>query len=592
MNNRPHATTLETTPDNALLLRSNYPLGPVARCTGDWLHHWAAQTPDALFIAERDGSGWRALTYAQTLQQIRNLAAWLLATLGPNAAPIAILSGNSVNHALLSLAAQYIGLATAPLAEQYSLIPGAHDRLTHLIDILKPSLIYTEDAARYADALALPALANIPVLATNPSKTATPFSLALRGAETDIDAANQKITPATVAKILFTSGSTSHPKGVPTTHGMLCTNQTQIADAFPFLRTSPPRILDWLPWNHVFGGSHNFNMMLANGGALYVDDGKPTDDLFPRSLENLNLITGTLSFNVPIGYARLLPALRADPSLRQRFFENLNFAFYAGASLPQDIWDGLIDMAHQVTGRDLMMISSWGMTETAPCGIIVHEPVARAGILGVPVPGVTAKLIPQSEGRYELRFKGPNVMTGYYNDPAKTAQAFDGDGYLITQDAVRFVDPTNPDKGLSFDGRITEDFKLLSGTWARVASLRATLLTALGGLATDAIITGHSRADLGALIVPATPPKTTDNGAATDPAMLADLRQRLATLANTSTGNSTRIARALVLATPPALAAHEVTAKGNINTAKLLANRAALVDRLYGDPPDAAVIIL
>lgn len=574
--------------DGAVILTSNHALGPVARSTGAWLDTWASRTPDAVFLAERSGPGWREVTYAQARDMVRALAAWLLDQ--PDQGPVMMISGNSVDHGLLALAAQYVGRPNVPVAEQYALIPGAHERLAYAVDKVRPALVYVDDAARYADALTLPQLAGIPVIASTPAgapRAVIPMAEALRGGAGDVDAAHAQVTPDTVGKILFTSGSTSNPKGVLTTHRMMCVNQTQIADAFPILRAEPPKLLDWLPWNHVFGGSHNFNMMLAHGGALYIDDGKPTDALFARTLENMQMHVGTLSFNVPMGYARQVAALRADADLRRRFFTGLHFTFYAGASLPQEVWDALGDMAREVTGEVPLMVSSWGMTETAPAVLPTHERITQSGIVGAPLAGTEVKLIPEDEGRYELRVKGPNIMPGYFEDPDKTKAAFDAEGFLITGDAVRFVNQDTPDRGLRFDGRISDDFKLTSGTWVRVATLRGALMTALDGLAADIVITGHDRAELGVLIFPATP--ATGDGACADPARMDEIRARLAPLAAAATGSSTRIARALILTEPPRLEAQEMTAKGNLNTRRVLTRRADLLARLYDDT-DPAVI--
>ena len=287
-----------------------------------------------------------------------------------------------------------------------------------------------------------------------------------------------------------------------TTHRMMCTNQVQLADAMPFLRARPPRIVDWLPWNHVFGGSHNFNMMLANGGSLYIDDGKPVKGLFERTVENLSLITGTLCFNVPVGFSMLLGALRKDAGLRQRFFEDLDMIFYAGASLPQDIWQGFEHMAVETKGEVPLITSSWGLTETAPAMMLQHEPTENSGVVGVPLNGVTAKLIPDGEMRCEVRVKGPNLMPGYFEAPEKTAEAFDDEGFFITGDAMRFVDPEDINKGMKFDGRISEDFKLLTGTWVRAAQLRIDILAALSPLASDLVVTGADKSEIGVMIFP------------------------------------------------------------------------------------------
>jgi feruloyl-CoA synthase len=574
------------------VLRSAHQLLPVAETTGDWLHEWAEKTPDAVFIAERDGDGWREVTYKETLEIVRNLGAWLLDKGYDKKGPVVVMSGNSVDHAMIALATQYVGMSSVPVAEQYSLIPGAHDRLLYVIEKVRPGLLYVDDAKRYGDAVAMEALAGFDVLATRTEgapRDVIAMADALKGGDADVDAAHAAVTPDTVAKILFTSGSTSNPKGVLTTHKMMCVNQAQIATCFPGLRAKPPKILDWLPWNHVFGGSHNFNMMLANGGAIYLDDGKPTDALFPRSLENLKMHTGTLGFNVPVGFARQVEALKADPELRKDFFTGLDFSFYAGASLPQETWQALEEMAEEVTGKVPLMVSSWGMTETAPATLIVHEKVARSGIIGVPVPGSEIKLIPEDDGRFELRCKGPNIMTGYFEDPEKTAESFDDEGFLITGDAVKFVDPEDVNRGLSFDGRLSEDFKLTSGTWVRAASLRGQLMTALDGLISDLVITGQDRGSIGVLLFPAEPRNGKPGEIVTDPELVAAVRDRLEALAKDSTGSSTRVGAALILAEPPSLADHEITAKGNLNVRKVLSRRADLEARIY-DAADADVI--
>jgi feruloyl-CoA synthase len=567
----PQQVASETRADGRILLRSAHALGPVANTTGDWLHRWAEQTPDAVFLAERSGAGWRELDYRSALQMVQALGGWLIGQGFARTGPVLMLSGNSVDHGLLALAAQYVGMANVPVAEQYALIPGAHDRLSHIVQAVRPSLIHVDDPATCAAALDLPALTGIPVITSrpDPSRPTLTMGQALQGdAAVDVAAAHAAVTPDTLGKILFTSGSTSLPKGVLTTHRMMCVNQTQIADVLPLLRARAPRILDWLPWNHVFGGSHNFNMMLANGGALYIDDGKPTDALFPRTLENMQMQTGTLAFNVPIGFSRQLAALKADSDLRRRFFTGLDLTFYAGASLPQEVWTGFADMAREVTGDVPLMISSWGMTETAPAVLLTHERINRSGIVGVPLPGTEVCLIPEEEGRFEMRVKGPNVLKGYLDDPEKTAQAFDDQGFLITGDAVRFVDPAQPDRGLSFDGRISDDFKLTSGTWVRVASLRGQILAALDGLAADAVITGHDRDTLGVLIFPVGRPA---------PELVGQIAERLAPLCKAATGSATRVSRAMVMTEPASLAEGEMTAKGNLNTRRVLTRRAAHV---------------
>lgn len=596
-----HSVRREDRADGTILLRSAHPLGPVTDRTGDWLHEWAAKAPDRVFLAERSGAGWREESYATTLQKARALAQSLLARgMGPDT-PILIMSGNGVDHGLLTLAAQYVGVPTAPVAEQYSLIHGAHGRLRHAIDLLHPAMAYVEDADQYAEALALDALEGVEIIASRPGGRSgvTPFDDLLRGdGSVDVDAAFAGVGPDTVAKILMTSGSTSAPKGVLTTQAMMCVNQTQIADALPFLRARPPRIVDWLPWNHVFGGSHNFNMMLANGGSLYVDDGKPVPGLFDRTLENLSLMTGTLAFNVPVGYGMLLAALRADDALRRRFFADLDMIFYAGASLPQNIWRGLEEMATEVRGEVPLMTSSWGLTETAPACLLQHEPIDRSSVVGVPLNGITVKLIPDADMRCEVRVKGANIMPGYFENPDRTAEAFDDEGYFITGDAMVFVDPDDPNRGLKFDGRLSEDFKLQTGTWVHAAHVRLDLLACLAPLAADLVVTGADRDQIGVMIFPNLTELdregfdlTDDGGAFRCKPLQDEIHRRLAARARETSGSSTLVSRAIVLSEPASMPEGEMTAKGNLNFLKVLSRRAALLERLYDDADPAVITI-
>ena len=415
----PHAVTRDDREDGSILLTSDYPLGEVTPRTGDWLHRWADKAAERVFIAERSGAGWREETYDATLQQVRQIAASLLSRgMGPDT-PILIMSGNGVDHALLSMAAHYVGIPTVPVAEQYSLITGAHGRLQQAVELVRPKMAYVVDADQYGAALGIDALNGIEIVAsrTGASTWATSFDSLLKGASgVDVDAGFASVTPDTVAKILMTSGSTSAPKGVLTTQRMMCVNQTQLADVIPFLRKRPPRVMDWLPWNHVFGGSHNFNMMLANGGSYYIDDGKPAKGLFDRTVENLGMVTGSIVFNVPVGFAMLLDALKKDKDLRTRFFSELDMIFYAGASLPQDVWEGFEALAMEIKGEVPLMTSSWGLTETAPATMMQQEPTERSGVVGVPLTGITVKLVPDADMRCEVRVKGPNIMTGYFND--------------------------------------------------------------------------------------------------------------------------------------------------------------------------------
>jgi len=590
---RAHDVIREDRADGSILLHAREPLGPVADRTTDWLEHWALETPDAVFLAERSGPGWRRVTFSEARDQARAIAGGLLGV-GLNAStPILIISGNSVNHGLLALAAQYIGVPIVPLAEQYALIPPARTQIDFAAGLVNAGAVFAEDGDALAEVLERDSLKDLVKLTGRGGGAGAKTLSELAAMGGDIGTAHARVGSDTIAKILMTSGSTSAPKGVPTSHRMMCVNQAQIAYGLPFLTTRPPLIVDWLPWNHVFGGSHNFNMMLANGGALYIDDGKPTPQLIGKTLENLHLMTGTMTFNVPLGFAMIRDELKKDADLRRRYFEHLDMLFYAGASLAQDVWADLEQMALEVRGEMPLFTSSWGLTETAPAHLLQHQPTDRSGVIGVPLPGQEVKLIPDEDMRCEVRVRGPNVFKGYLNNPEQNAAAFDEEGFFKTGDAMVFVDPDNPNLGLKFDGRISEEFKLVSGTWVRAANLRLDVLSKLGPLVADVIICGADRNDIGLFVIPSADSRagadvTGVEGALVSPSYSAQLQGKLATVGSSS---STRIARALVLDEPLSMADGEVTAKGSINFKKVLSRRAALLDRLYDDKDPATIRI-
>ena len=598
LNLHPHKVTREERADGSILLKSGYPLGDVVRCTGDWLHHWANLTPDAVFLAERSGAGWRQVTFAETLEATRAIASHLLSRGLGAGTPILILSGNGIDHGLLTLAAQYVGVPTVPVAEQYSLIPAAHARLAYVAQLVKPALVFTADAKAYAAALALDCLKGLEVIASDPAGSgATRFDSLLTPVEADLEIAHGRVGPETVAKILLTSGSTSDPKGVLTTQRMMCTNQAQLAAAYPFVQTRTPRMVDWLPWNHVFGGSMSFNLMLSNGGSLYIDDGKPAKGLFDRTVENLGLVSSTISLNVPVGFAQLVTALRADDAFCRTYFSDLDMIFYAGASLPQQTWTALEELAKKSDRGMPLITSGWGLTETAPGALLNHQPARAAGMIGVPVAGLDAKLVPEDDARFEIRVRGDNVLVSYLDNPTKTRAAFDEEGFFISGDAVSFVDPTDPSRGLRFEARISEDFKLMTGTWVRAAALRLDLLGCLSPLAADVIITGHDREAVGVLIVPNMDAivsgghqVSAEDGVLSGASLEHDIAARLRAYSTANaTGSAGRITCAMCLAEPPSMGEGEITAKGNINFARLLQRRSELVARLY-DPKDSARI--
>jgi feruloyl-CoA synthase len=591
-------------PDGTTLLRSPEPLGPSARCVGEWLVDWAARAPDRPFLAERDATGgWRTVTYRDALDRVGALGTWLLERgLGPQR-PLAILSDNGVDHALLSLAAMHVGVPVSSVSVAYSLMSADHAKLRTIVSALTPGAVFVSAAAPFAAALrAIAPLHDATVVAADPAGgPAGVVPLARLLERTDgaaVDRAFAAVGPDTVAKVLFTSGSTGTPKGVVNTQRMLCSNQQAKAQVWPFLERTPPVIVDWLPWSHTFGANHNFNLVLRNGGTLHVDAGKAAPGPFDRTLANLREVSPTVYFNVPRGYDLLVPALRADPQLRRTFFSRLQAVFYAAAALPQHLWDALIELSTAELGRPVPMVSAWGSTETAPLATDCHFQAERAGVIGLPVPGTELRLVPAA-GKLEIRVRGANVTPGYWRAPDATAAAFDDEGFYRIGDAVRFVDEAHPERGLVFDGRIAEDFKLSSGTWVGVGGLRVKGIEALAPLAQDVVVAGHDRDEVGFLVVPnaaacralaGLPADAPLGDALGAPAVLDALRAGLRRLHAASGGaGSMHATRALLLEEPPSIDAGEITDKGYLNQRAVLARRAAQVDRLYAARPDARV---
>jgi feruloyl-CoA synthase len=560
--------------DGALVLRSPIPLAPHARAVGEWLVQWADRRPEQVFLAERAGEGWRTVTYGQTLDTTRRIGQALLDRGLDAERPVMILSDNGVNHALLALGAMHVGVPVAPVSPAYSLMSRDFGKLRHISDLLRPGLVWASDPEKFA-----PALAAI-------GATVTAIGTLLEAQPTPrVEEAFAAIGPDTTAKILFTSGSTGTPKGVVNTHGMLCANQQMLAQGWPFVEERPPVLVDWLPWNHTFGGNHDFNLVLRNGGTLYVDGGKPVPGLVETTVRNLREVAPTMYFNVPRGFDLLLPFLEADAALRRNFLSRLDVVFYAGAALPQPLWDRLRRLAAAEGAEGLAMLSAWGSTETSPLATQVHAATDRAGAIGLPVAGCELKLVP-SGAKLEARVRGPHVTPGYHRRPDLTKEAFDEEGFYRIGDALRFADPDDPAQGLVFDGRVAEDFKLSSGTWVHVGAVRIALLAAASPLLQDAVITGHDQDEVGALVF-LSPAVATDLEPA---AVRARIAAALTALASSSGGSSTHPTRALVLTEPPSIDADEITDKGYINQRAVRERRAALVERLHATPPPTEVI--
>jgi len=569
------------------------PLQPVPLRFTDRLAEGARNHPERTLVARRGPDGeWIRLSYAQVLASARRIGQALLDRGLCAERPLVILSGNDLEHFQLALGAMYAGVPYSPLSPAYSLVATEPDKLRDLIEQLTPGAIYASDGAAYARAIdaVLPDGVEL-ILAEGAvdGRAATRFADMLGTEPTSIDARNADVGPHTIAKFLFTSGSTRKPKAVITTHGMLCSNQQMLLQTFPFLGIDPPVLLDWLPWNHTFGGSHNVGIVLYNGGTLYIDDGRATRREFEGTLRNLREIAPTVYFNIPAGWEMLAEALERDAELAANFFSRVKLFFCAGAGLSQACWDHLDRVALQRTGETIRIMTGLGMTETSPSCTFGTGPIIKAGYVGVPAPGCKVKLVPIGD-KLEARFHGPHVTPGYWRAPHLTAEAFDADGYYCTGDALRFVDPEQPARGFMFDGRIAEDFKLSSGTFVSVGPLRARVISAGAPYVQDAVVTGINRGGIGLMVFPRLDHCTELAGLpAGSPAgevlASAAVRGHFAALLDTlnagASGSSKRIERLLLLAEPPSIDHRELTDKGSINQAAVLNRRADLVDALY-----------
>jgi feruloyl-CoA synthase len=561
----PAEVRVEKRADGSMILRSPEPLRLHERSVTIWLRQWSDRAPERVFLAERAGAGWRKLGYREAYGLVRRIGQALLDRGLDGGKPVAILSDNSIDHALLSLGAMHVGVPVAPVSPAYSLMSKDFGKLRYIFELVKPGLVWTADPEKFKpalDAVGARATPLEPLVDTNPGST--------------LERESARVVSGTVAKILFTSGSTGMPKGVVNTHGMLCSNQEQMAQCWPFVEDQPPVVVDWLPWNHTFGGNHNFNMVLRNGGTLYIDGGKPVPGLIDTTAKNLAEVSPTMYFNVPRGFELLLPFLERDAALRDNFFRDLDVLFYAAAALPQNLWDRIRKLAG---GRKVAMLSAWGSTETSPLATSVHFPLERPGVIGLPVPGCELKLVPNA-GKLEVRVRGPNVTPGYFRKPELTKAAFDEEGFYRIGDAVKLADAGFPGRGIVFDGRVAEDFKLTTGTWVNAGAVRVKLIAAADPLVQDAVIAGHDRSELGALVFLSTAAK-----GLSDEELRERLKGALKTLAAEG-GSSTHPVRLLVMAEPPSIDANEITDKGYMNQRAVLERRAALVEKLYAGAPE------
>jgi feruloyl-CoA synthase len=599
----PIATQKTVRADGTILLQAEHKLEAYPARLTERLLHWAAQRPEQVFIARRDQrrdqqGDWQTLTYAQTLTRVRSLAQALLDQQLSSERTLVILSENSLEHALLALAAIHIGVPYAPISPPYSLLSQDFGKLRHTLQLMTPGMIFATDGQLYDKALrvahqlfpdaTLLVVKNPPAglpCASFADLQATPPTAA-------VETAFAQVTPDTVAKVLFTSGSTSLPKGVINTQRLWCANLQQITQTLPFLLEEPPLFVDWLPWNHTFGGNHNFGLTLYHGGSLYIDDGKPTPKGIETTIANLRELSPTTYFNVPKGFEELVPYLRREPTLCQQFFSRLQMLFYAGAALPQHVWDSLEELAAQTTGYRVPIITGLGMTESGPSAMFAHWPGSYSGLLGVPVPELELKLVAH-EDKVEARYRGPSITPGYWRQPELNADCFDEEGFFRTGDAVKFVDEDDPNQGLLFDGRIAEDFKLTTGTWVSVGMLRMNLLKAGAPIVQDSVITGHNRDYVGAMLFLNLDACRALTGLANDisaaevyqhPAIRHKVQETLESLAQNATGSSNRIVRALIATTPPSIDVGEITDKGSLNQRMILRHRTELVETIYVEP--------
>lgn len=579
--------------DGTTIVRTTAPLGDYPRRTTERLVYWAERTPGQPMLAWRTPTAskdWETLTYGDALSALRRIGQALLERGLSAERPVAILSGNDRDHALLSLAAQHVGVTVAPVSPAYSLASRDYAMLKHATRLLTPGLVFAAAGRGFDDSIengVLDVAPDTEVIRSIDDLLATRVTDA-------VERAHQAISPDAVAKILLTSGSTAVPKGVINTHRMLCSNQQMIAHILPFLSEEPPVLVDWLPWHHTFGGNHNIGLVIHHGGTLYIDEGRPIPGQFAPSVRNLREIATTVYLNVPRGYEELVKAMRTDEVLRQTFFSRMRVLFYAAAALAQHVKDELDELAVATCGERMILVTGLGATETAPMAICRtwDSPISIA--IGVPVPGVEAKLVPHGD-KLEVRVKGPNVTPGYWRQDDLTTRAFDEEGFYSFGDCVRFIDPADAGAGFAFDGRLAEDFKLSTGTWVNVGPLRARVIAHFAPVVRDAVITGHNRDELGMLAVPDLDacrelcddlPLTADVRAVlTHASITAWIADRLTSFAAAATGSSKSLARAMLLEEPPSLDALEVTDKGSLNQRAVLTRRAALVDELYAGSP-------
>jgi feruloyl-CoA synthase len=597
---------IERRPDGTMLIRSRFPLDEYPARITDRLVHWANQTPDRTFMAARDANGeWRHISYAQALQYAKCIGQALLSrNLSPER-PVAILSGNDLEHAMLALGCLYVGVPYAPISPAYSLISSDFGKLRYILDLLTPGMVFAADGQQYAKAIEAIVPKETELVFTRnpiPGRKSIDFNHLAATIPTDaVEDAHDKVGPDTIAKFLFTSGSTGMPKGVINTQRMWCSNQIMVRSALQYLQDEPPTVLDWAPWHHTAGGNHDVGLALYNGGTFYIDEGKPLPGAIEHTVRNLKDVACTWYFNVPKGYEALLPFFRSDEQLRRNFFSRLKVLWYAGAAIAQHVYDEYQELAMQTIGQRVLFLTGLGSTETAPFAMSRMWESVHGVNMGLPARGSTLKLVPV-DGKLEARFKGPHITPGYWRQPDLTAKAFDEEGFYKIGDALKFEDENNPLQGLLFDGRIAEDFKLGTGTWVSVGPLRAAFISHFAPYVRDVVIGGADRDYIGVIVVPDVEslrafasdlPKTAPAADVLDhPGVTAKFRGLLTDFAKSSTGSSNRVMRAILLAEPPSLDVGEITDKGSINQRAVLSHRKAMVEEMYSEPPSVRVVTI
>jgi len=590
------AVVVENLSDGGVVLRSPQSIGDYPESQSAWLIKWASKTPNSIFLADRSigESGWRRITYQEFLTQIASVAQALLNRGLSVERPVAILSDNSIDNALLLYGAMHVGIPVVPISPAYSLMSDDFGKLKHILEVTNPGLVYVSNGEKFAKALKNINFDGTEVVVSSNAPAgidSTDFEELLTVIPTtEVETNKKKVGPDTIAKILFTSGSTGLPKGVINTQRMLCSNQQAIAQVWTFLEEKPPITLDWLPWNHTFGGNHNLNMILRNGGTMYIDGGKPAPGIIEQTVANLREVSPTIYFNVPRGYDMLIPYFEKDAELRKVFFKDLDVIFYAAAALTQSSWEKLEILSEKTIGKRVFMLAGWGATETAPDCTQVYWPISKAGVIGLPIPATEIKLVPNEE-KLEIRVRGPNVMPGYYKDPVLTKEVFDEEGYYCMGDSAKLEDTLDPRKGIVFDGRVAENFKLSTGTWVSVGNLRTAVVACADNIIQDVVVTGHDRDEIGILVFPNVqgcrslcpdlPIDAQIDVLVQSKNVRAALESGLSAHNEKNKGSSMRVARARFLIEPPNIDANEITDKGYINQRAVLQRREELVIQLY-----------